>query len=153
MLTVWQTAQKIIVKLFNFILEVFDQQILQFIIALNIFFYTVEYIKFWKLIWMYCVNIKILDWSKIAQLLKCCAVNVQKDALTELKTQIKVFIIFNEWSSSNYLAFLDITAYFIDIKWKYIEILLVFRELKSQYNDENLAEYILKMLKKWNLTH
>jgi len=45
---------------------------------------------------MYHVNIKILDQSKIAQLLKHCAVNVQKDALTELKTQIKVFIAFNE---------------------------------------------------------
>jgi len=73
--------------------------------------------------------------------------------LTELKTQIKVFIILNEWINLNYLAFLDITAYFIDTEWKYTEILLVFRELKNEYNDENLAEYVLKMLKKWNLTH
>ncbi len=72
---------------------------------------------------------------------------------TELKAQIKVFIVFNEWISSNHLAFLDITAYFIDAEWKYTEILLVFKELKNQYNDENLAEYVLKMLKKWNLTH
>ncbi len=50
MLTVWQTAQKIIIKLFNFTFKVFNQQILQFIIALNILFYTIEYIKFQKLI-------------------------------------------------------------------------------------------------------
>ncbi len=68
--------------------------------------------------------------------------------LAELKTQIKVFIALNKWSSLNYLAFLDIIAYFIDAEWKYTEILLVFKELKNQYNDENLAEYILKILKK-----
>ncbi len=66
MLTVWQTAQKIIVKSLNFTLEVFDQQILQFIIALNIFFCAVEHVKFWKLIWMYYVNIKVSDQSKVA---------------------------------------------------------------------------------------
>jgi len=35
MLTVWQAAQKAIVKSLNFTLEVFDQQILQFIIAVR----------------------------------------------------------------------------------------------------------------------
>ena len=130
---------------------IFNKQILKFIIVLNLTFWAVEHADFQKLIWICCAEVRISDHTKIAALLKCWVNKVHKSVLTELKSQTKISIALDEWISFNHLIFLEITAYFINKDWNYQEVLLTFKDLKGIHSDENMTEYVIEILKKWNI--
>jgi len=56
------------------------------------------------------------------------------------------------WTSPNSLAFLGITAHWIDTSWNLRNVLLDFVQLHGSYSGENIAEAFHKSLNDYNLT-
>ena len=149
----YQSSLEVFTKSTLFTVNAFEQQLLTTILALNWSFWTVEHPYFRNLVSLLCSEMKMTDYTKIESLLKNCYEEVCKSALKELKSQIKVSIVLDCWMSSNNLAFMNITDYFIDENWNYQKVLLEFKELEEVHTDENLVSYVIEVLELWELKH
>ena len=149
----YQSSLEVFIKSILFTVNAFEQQLLITILALNWSFQTVEHSHFRNLVSLFYSETKMSDCTKIESLLKNHYEKVHKSALEELESQIKVSIVLDCWTSSNNLAFINITDYFINENWNYWEVLFGFKELEKAHTDENLISYVIEVLKLWKLKH
>ncbi len=118
---------------------------------LNIFFRSLKKLSFDKFVRFLRANVTISRRTKFVKLIRKRANLIRRNVLNNLKTSTWVFIALDDWLSSNYLFFLEVIAYFIDINWQYREVLLTFKLLKSRHIEKRLTNVVYSILKKYNL--
>ena len=109
------------------------------------FFHSVEYLSFVKLLNLLYSDVQTLYWTKFSQLIKKCAKKLKEPVLTELRSKIEISLTLNCWTSLNNLVFLSMTEYFIDENWDYWEILLEFQSLQGQHFRKNLTKVVMNI--------
>ena len=118
---------------------------------LNIFFRSLKRLNFGEFVCFLRTNVTILGRTKFVELIRKRTNLIRRNVLNDLKTSTRMFIALDDWSSSNYLFFLRVIAYFININWQYKEVLLVFKFLKSRHIEKRLTNVIYSILKKYNI--
>jgi hypothetical protein len=76
---------------------------------------------------------------------------IQSRFLQNLKSNIKINIALNNWTSSNNIVFMNVTSYFINKDWKYREMLLTFQSLNDVHTNETMIKIVVNILKKYKL--
>ncbi len=117
---------------------------------LNIFFRPLERLSFDEFVRFLRANVTILRRTKFVKLVKKRTNLIRRNVLNDLKTDTRIFIALNDWSSLNYLFFLRVIAYFININWQYKEVLLIFKFLKNKHTKKRLTNVVYNILKKYN---
>jgi hypothetical protein len=74
------------------------------------------------------------------------------DQLFKMISESKILLIINCWISTSKHAFLEITEYFIDKNWRYQKILLDFESIFECHDDAKLAELIIQIVWRNNLS-
>lgn len=74
--------------------------------------------------------------------------NLLKDVLSK---SLAVNITCDEWSSSNNVPILGITAHWIDGKFRMNEVILAMQEIEGAKTGANLAKYFIEILEKFNI--
>ena len=70
----------------------------------------------------------------------------------ELPEDSKVSIALDCWTSTNNLSFLAVMVYFIDVNWRYREVLLGFEHVSGRHTGVNLARIVKDILDNYRLT-
>ena len=130
---------------------VFQDQLIQTILDLNMSFHSVEHLSFVKLLNLLCSDVQTSHWTKFSQLIKKCVKKLKEIVLAELRSKTKISLTLNCWTSLNNLAFLSITEYFIDKNWDYWEILLEFQSLWGQHSEKNLTKVVMNVLNSYEI--
>ncbi len=114
-------------------------------------FRSMKHSKFIRLMNMLRFFIKILRRIYFEDQIRKKYQIIQTRLLQNLKTSIEVNIALNNWTSSNNIAFMSVTSYFIDKNWKYREMLLIFQSLSDAHTEEMMINIVVDILKKYNL--
>lgn len=130
----------------------FDEQLIDFFVNVNISFRSVESSVLKQLIDLLRSSVKLSERTRFERMIKNQIDKVKAYVLTDLKSTIKISIALDLWTSSNRLAFLIITAYFIDKHWKFREVLLAFKSLFEQHSEENMIDSIVQTLTRYEIT-
>lgn len=72
----------------------------------------------------------------------------QQETLQQLPSGAKISISLDFWTSPFKYAFMAITAYFLDQKWEYREVLLGFEPIFGSHTGVNLGDIVLQILQK-----
>ena len=131
--------------------NIFENQLVQIILNLNMFFCFVEHLFFLQLLKLFHSDVDISHWIKFSCLVKKWVKKLKKTVLAKLELKTKVLLTLNCWTSLNNLAFLDITEYFIDESWDYWEVLLEFQPLHSQHTEKNLIKVIVNVMNSYSV--
>jgi len=100
------------------------------------------------------ISSQLLNWTKLCDLLNKKHERMMNNLLINYESIIKIFLIVDDWSSSNHLAFLEINCYYIDQNWQYQKKLLEFKLIFNSHTDQKLAEIVESVLIKHKLkTH
>jgi len=129
----------------------FDDWLTKIMLNLNIFFQLLEKLSFDEFVRFLRTSVTISRRTNFAKLIRKRTNLIRRNVLNDLKTSTRMFIALNDWSSLNYLFFLEVIAYFIDINWQYREVLLIFKFLKSKHTRKRLTNVVYSILKKYNL--
>ncbi len=119
--------------------------------TLNMSFKSIEHSKFIRLMNMLRFFINIFKRIFFEDQIRRKYQIIQSRFLHNLKSNIKINIALNNWTSSNNIAFMSVTSYFIDKNWKYREMLLTFQSLSDAHTNETMTQIVLNILKKYNL--
>ena len=84
--------------------------------------------------------------TKVRELLATEARAARATLLNDLPGHAKISIALDAWTSPNHLAFLAITAYFIDANWKHQEVLLGFEHLHGKHTGTAMATIVKNIL-------
>ena len=76
---------------------------------------------------------------------------MKKEILYDFSSSCKILFVLNYWTSLNKYAFFVISDYFISDNWNYHEIFLIFKSFHDKHSEENLINYVMKILKFYNI--
>ncbi len=119
--------------------------------TLNMSFKSIEHSKFIRLMNMLRFFINILKRTFFENQIRKKYQIIQSRLLHNLKSNIKISIALNNWTSSNNIVFMSVTNYFIDKNWKYREVFLTFQSLSDAHTNETMTQIVVNILKKYNL--
>ncbi len=119
--------------------------------TLNMSFRSIEHSKFIRLMNMLRFFTNILKRTFFEDQIRKKYQTIQSRLLQNLKSNIKISIALNNWTSSNNIAFMSVTSYFIDKNWKYREVLLAFQSLSDAHTNETMIRIVVNILKKYKL--
>ncbi len=119
--------------------------------TLNMSFRSIEHSKFIRLMNMFRFFINILKRTFFENQVRKKYQIIQSRFLQNLKSHTKINIVLNNWTSSNNIAFMNVTNYFIDKNWKYREVLLAFQSLSDAHTNETMIKIVVNILKKYKL--
>ncbi len=131
----------------NFIEIDFQNQLMNAMLIVNMFFRLMKHFEFIRLINMFRSNTKILKRTLIKDIVRNKLFVVQRKILQDKKSNIKINIALNNWTSSNNLVFMRIIDYFIDREWRLREILLDFKSLWDSHTDKFMFKKIVNLMK------
>ncbi len=114
-------------------------------------FRLIEHSKFIRLINMLRFFIKILKRTFFEDQIRKKYQIIQNRVLQDLKSNIKISIALNNWTSSNNIVFINVTDYFINKNWKYREIFFAFQSLSDAHTNEMMTKIVVNILKKYKL--
>lgn len=89
--------------------------------------------------------------GRIRQFLEERIHDIKESVLRDLPTTSKVSIAIDCWTSPTNYAFLAMVGYFIDVNWKFREVLLAFEPLHGSHTGPNLARYVRTILARYDL--
>ncbi len=119
--------------------------------TLNMSFKSIEHSKFIRLMNMLRFFINIFKRTFFENQIRRKYQTIQSRFLHNLKSNIKINIALNNWTSSNNIVFMSVTNYFINKNWKYREVLLTFQSLSDAHTSETMTQIVVNILKKYNL--
>jgi hypothetical protein len=119
--------------------------------TLNMSFKSIEHSKFIRLMNMFRFFTNILKRTFFEDQIRKKYQIIQCRFLQNLKSNIKINIALNNWTSSNNIVFMNITNYFINKNWKYREVLLIFQSLSDAHTSETMIKIVVNILKKYKL--
>jgi hypothetical protein len=128
-----------------------SEQLLRTITSLQLPFRAVENQQFQRLVAMLNDEYKLPSHTTIRSRLLDRAAAIKKDLLNGLNKDSKVSLALDCWSSPTRLAFMAITAYFIDENWKYREALIGFEHLETVHTGVELAAVLKKVINSFGL--
>ena len=77
--------------------------------------------------------------------------DIENKLLQHLSPEVKISIALNCWTSLNNLTFMTIVDYFININWKYHEVLLGFEHLSDKHTGHKITQIVDRVLTKYQL--
>ncbi len=119
--------------------------------TLNMSFKLIEHSKFIRLMNMLKFFTNILKRTFFEDQIRKKYQIIQSRLLQNLKSNIKINIALNNWTSSNNIVFMNVTSYFINKNWKYHEMLLTFQSLSNVHTNETMIRIVVNILKKYKL--
>ncbi len=119
--------------------------------TLNMSFRSIEHSKFIRLMNMFKFFTNILKRIFFEDQIRKKYQIIQSRLLQNLKSNIKINIALNNWTSSNNIVFMNVTNYFINKNWKYREMLLTFQSLSDAHTNETMIRIVVNILKKYKL--
>jgi hypothetical protein len=119
--------------------------------TLNMSFKSIEHSKFIRLMNMFKSFTNILKRTFFEDQIRKKYQIIQSRFLQNLKSNIKINIALNNWTSSNNIVFMNVTNYFINKNWKYREMLLTFQSLNDAHTSETMIRIVVNILKKYKL--
>ena len=96
-------------------------------------------------------DVRISGRTKFSEMIKKRADLMKKHVLVDLDSVIKVSLALDTWTSSNHLAFMSVTDYFIDEEWRYRKVLHAFQPLTDSHTDNNLTTEILNIILEYQI--
>ena len=136
------------VRAFVFFIDNFTKQLINILIVLNVFFREIKHSKFVIFICMLKSNVKIFKRTKLKKLIQHKIYAIRRSNLCNLNKNIKLNIVFDNWTSLNKIDFMKIIDYFINMNWNYKKILLIFHFLFENYIETFITRKIIKNFKK-----
>jgi len=103
----------------HFSADNFLEQLLNTFLSLNLPFRALENIEFRKLVQMLRPGTQMPGRHRFGDLVQGRRHKIQQTLLHGLEPKTKVSIALDNWTSPNHLAFMGVTAYFIDDSWNY----------------------------------
>jgi hypothetical protein len=119
--------------------------------TLNMSFKSIEHSKFIRLMNMLRFFTNIFKRIFFEDQIRKKYQIIQSRFLQNLKSNIKINIALNNWTSLNNIVFINVTNYFIDKNWKYREMLLTFQSLSDVYTSKTMIKIVVNKLKKYKL--
>jgi hypothetical protein len=119
--------------------------------TLNMSFRSIEHSKFIRLMNMLRFFTNIFKRTFFEDQIRKKYQIIQSRLLQNLKSNIKISIALNNWTSSNNIVFMSVTNYFINKDWKYREVLLAFQSLSDAHTSETMIRIVVNILKKYKL--
>ena len=130
---------------------IFIEYFLSFVLETNLLFYLIEHNIFCDLFCLCWSIVEISHWIKFKTTFLQCFEKIKKEMLCDFSSSCKISLALNCWTSSNRYAFLAISDYFISDNWNYHEIFLIFKSFHDKHSEENLINYVMKILKFYNI--
>jgi hypothetical protein len=127
------------------------EQLLRTITSLQLPFRAVENQQFQRLIAILNDEYRLPSHTTIRNKLLDRSAAIKKDLLEGLNDDSKVSLALDCWSSPTRLAFMAITAYFIDENWTYREALIGFEHLETVHTGVELAAVLKKVINSFGL--
>ncbi len=124
---------------------------LRIIVALKLSFANVSNVEFWRI--FCCLNNTITFSSSfiIKNHLILRAQKIQSIFLKNLFDDIKIFLSMNCWSFFNHQEYFAVNAYFIDEKWNYHEVLLMFEHMTNFHTKTKLTKIMRNIIARHKL--
>jgi hypothetical protein len=129
----------------------FQNQLINIVLVLNLFFRFIEHFEFVCLINMFKSNVKISRRTRFEKMIKIKYKKIKKTILKNLKITIRINIALNNWISSNNIVFMTIIDYFIDENLKYREMLFAFESFTEAHIDKMITKKVLLTLKSFQI--
>ena len=117
------------------------------IIALELLMWSVFHIKLHRAFVCLNKNVIMSSFAIIHNHILSRRKKIKKHLLNNLSSDVQISLALNCWSFFNRQDYMTINAYFIDLKWKYHEVLLFFKHVKENHNDEKLITVLNNVLK------
>jgi hypothetical protein len=77
--------------------------------------------------------------------------DIRAEIKASLPSTVKVSIALDAWSSPNHLAFLAITAYYIDNNWEFREVLIGFEQIHGEHTGVVLSRIVEDVLEQFGI--
>jgi hypothetical protein len=121
------------------------------VLALNLSFRSVENKQFCRYLKFLRPAIETPTARMVRVDLDIHFAEVRLNIKSQIPSDAKVSVALDAWTSPNRLSFLAVVIYFIDIDWKYQEVLIGFAQIEGEHSGANLARILSRILEDYGL--
>ncbi len=129
----------------------FQKQLMNAMLAINISFRSMKHFECIRFINMFRSNTHISKRILLRNIVRKKHNIVRQKILQDMKSNTKINLAINNWTSSNNLAFMKVIDYFIDHEWRFRKILLAFKHFLNSHIEKSMSRKMMNIFKNYEL--